>query len=274
MIEDKIILVTGSTDGIGKQTALELAEMGTAVMIHGRSFKRCKNAADEIKKSTGNNKIEYYVADFSSLEQVRSLVEEIRKNHKCLDVLINNAGVIVPRRELTEDGFEMTFQVNHLAAFLLTFLLLDLLKAGTKSRIVNVSSMAHSDYIDFSNLQGEKKYDSFDAYELSKLCNICFTYKLAEILHDSGITVNCLHPGVIATKLLQAAFPGSGRPVSEGSKTSVYLASAPEVENATGKYFVNKHNTKTSSISYDKKIREKLWKICEELTGIRWDISF
>ncbi|UCE06920.1 MAG: SDR family NAD(P)-dependent oxidoreductase, partial [bacterium] len=231
-----------------------------------REQERCKKTLKEIKSVTGNNRLEFFVADLSSMAQVRNLADEINSRYKNLNVLINNAGIIENRRKLTEDGFEMTCAVNHLAYFLLTGLLLDLLKKSAPGRIVNVSSMAHSSYIDFSNLQGEKYYDGWQAYSLSKLCNILFTYELAERLKGSGVTVNCLHPGVIDTKLLRTNFSG-GRPVAEGSKTSVYLATAPELENVTGKYFVDKRETRAASISYDSKVRKKLWEISEQMTG-------
>jgi len=263
---DKIVLVTGSTDGIGKQTALDLARMGATVLIHGRIQQRCESTTKEIKNVTGNDRIEFFVADLASLRQIRNLAEEIEVKHNRLDVLINNAGVIENQRKLTEDGYEMTFAVNHLSYSLLTGLLLDLLKKSVPSRIINVSSMTHSSSIDFDDLQSEKYYNGYGAYSLSKLCNILFTYELAQRLQGSGVTVNYLHPGVINTKLLRMNFSG-GRPVSEGSKTSVYLATAPELENLSGKYFVDKRATRSSKISYDPEVRKKLWEISEKMTN-------
>jgi len=183
-------------------------------------------------------------------------------------VLINNAGVYETRHRTSEDGFEMTFAVNHLAPFLLTYLLLDLLKKAAPSRIINVSSIAHASSMDFENLQGEKHYGGYEAYALSKLCNILFTYKLARLLEGSGVTANCLHPGTISTKLLKAGWGVGGSPVTQGSVTSAYLATAPELEGVTGKYFMDKKQKESSRISYDQKIQKKLWLISEQLTGI------
>jgi NAD(P)-dependent dehydrogenase (short-subunit alcohol dehydrogenase family) len=268
-MEGKTILITGSTDGIGKQTALELSKMGANVLLHGRNQNRGGNALEEIKKKTGNNKIEFFIADLSSQKQVRLLAEKIQEKHNRLDVLINNAGVYMKERQLTEDGLEMTFAVNHLSHFLLTYLLLDLLKKSSPSRIINISSIAHqSGSVDFDNLQGEKKFSSYGAYALSKLANILFTYKLAEKLKNTGVTVNCLHPGVINTKLLRAGFGFGGASLDVGAETPVYLAISLEVENITGRYFVKKKETKSSTITYDIKIRKKFWEISEKLAGI------
>lgn len=270
-MKNKIVLITGSTDGIGKQTALDLLGMGATVIVHGRDVSRCEKTVKEIKKVTENHHIDFFVADFSAFRRVRGLAEEIKQKYDRLDVLINNAGVIENRRKLTEDGYEMTFVVNHLAYFLLTGLLLDLLKKSAPSRIVNVSSMTHSSSIDVTDLQGEKYYSGYSAYSLSKLCNILFTYELARRLQGTGVTVNCLHPGVIDTKLLRTNFSGR-RPVSEGSKTSVYLATAPDLEKVTGKYFVDKKETRSASISYDSEMRNKLWEISEQMTGFVYPI--
>jgi len=270
-MKDKIILVTGSTDGIGKQTAFDLAKMGATVLIHGRDQGRCKRTVKEIKNATGNDSSEFFVSDLSSMNQVRNLADEIKSKHEKLNVLINNAGIIEKRRKITEDGYEMTFAINHLAYFLLTGLLLDLLIENAPSRIVNVSSMAHSSNIDFDNLHGEKYFDGWEAYSLSKLCNILFTYELAERLKGMGVTANCLHPGMINTKLLRMNF-SSGRPVSEGSKTSVYLTTAPELENVTGKYFVEKRETRSASISYNPDVRKKLWEMSEQMTDLNFKI--
>jgi len=268
VMNTKKILITGSTDGIGKQTALDLAQTGATMLLHGRNPARGERVVDEIKKATGNDRIEIFIADFSSLNDVRSLAEQVRQKYNTLDVLINNAGVYETRHRTSEDGFEMTFAVNHLAPFLLTHLLLDLLKKGGRSRIINVSSMAHASSIDFKNLQGEKHYSGYEAYALSKLCNILFTYSIARKLDGTGITANCLHPGVIGTKLLKTGWGMGGSPVSEGSGNLVYLAISPELEGITGKYFMNKKQKNSSRISYDQKVQTKLWLISEQMTGI------
>jgi retinol dehydrogenase-14 len=209
------------------------------------------------------------VADFSSLQQVRELAEEIKESEERLDVLVNNAGLYEDSRQITQDGLEMTFQVNHLAPFLLTLLLLDLLFKSTPSRIVNVASTTHqSARVDFENLQGEKYYDGYSAYALSKLGNILFTYELARRLEGKGVTVNSLHPGSINTKLLHAGFSSGGSNVSYGAQTPVYLATSPEVEGVTGKYFRHERETDSSSLSYDRDLQEKFWKVSEKLAKI------
>ncbi len=262
-IQNKTVLITGSTDGIGKQTALELAEMGATVIIHGRNSLRVKSVYEEIKNKTGNDSIDYFVADFSSLEEVKTLSHDIHQKYEKLDVLINNAGVYENERELSADGFEKTYAVNHLAHFLLTTLLMDLIKKSDYSRIINVASMAHASELDFDNLNGEKFYDGSTAYSYSKLCNIMFTYYLAQKLIGTNVTANCLHPGVIGTKLLRAGWGIGGGSLREGCRTSVYLATSPEVENITGKYFVNSQQANSSSISYDKKLQKRLWDLSE-----------
>ncbi|MGE5680191.1 MAG: SDR family oxidoreductase [Bacillota bacterium] len=266
----KTILITGATDGIGKQTALELAGKGAEVLIHGRSPEKAQKAAIEIIDKTGNDKVKVYVADFSSLEDVRRMSEEIRRDHNYLDVLINNAGVYSNKRIITDDGFELTFQVNYLSHFLLTNLILDILKKSAPSRIINVSSVTHqSADFDIDNLQGEVNYSGYNAYSISKLCNLLFTFELAERLRNTGVTVNALHPGVIGTKLLFAGFSTAGADVKEGAETPVFLAAAKEVEDKTGKYFVRKRETRASSIAYNEKERKDLWDLSCRLTGLK-----
>ncbi len=264
----KKILITGSTDGIGKQTALELASMGHKVIIHGRNLQRVKTVFNEIREQTGNNDIDFVVADLSSLENVRHIAAEINSKYDKLDVLLNNAGVFCSKRELSKDGYEMTFAVNHLAHFLLTNLLLDTIKQSDQGRIVTVSSMAHSSDIDFDNLQGEKFYDGYTAYAYSKLCNILFTFNLANKLSETQVTANCLHPGVISTKLLHAGWGMGGGSRKQGAETSVYLATSADVNNVTGKYFVSKRPAHPAAISYDADIQKKLWDISLEMSGL------
>jgi len=264
-MKNKIILITGSTDGIGKQTANDLAETGATVIIHGRDYKRTKDTAEEIAGMTGNNSLNFFVADLSSLHEVKRLAEEIYSKYLHIDILINNAGVFQQHKEMSSDGYEMTFAVNHLSHFLLTRLLTDLLVKAYKSRIINVSSMAHANHIDFENLQGEKFYDGYEAYSLSKLCNILFTYEAARRLQPLGITVNCLHPGVIKTKLLRTGWGLGGSPIETGSKTSVYLATSAEVENVTGRYFSNSRQVSSSRVSLDVSVQNKLWQLSEKM---------
>lgn len=262
----KTVLVTGSTDGIGKQTALELARMGARVLIHGRDPQRVKDSGEEIFHATGSDQLDTFVADFASLRQVKRFAQKITEKYDRLDVLINNAGVYFKERFITEDGYEMTFQVNHLAPFLLTKLFLPLLKKSAPARIVTVSSTLHSTIeLDFSDMQGEKRYSGLHAYGLSKLGNIYMTYELAERLMGTGVTANCLHPGGVDTKMLRAVTGVPGISIKEGAQPSVYLASSPDVANLTGKYFYHKEIRKTSDLSYDVESRKNFWQISEKL---------
>ena len=235
-MKDKTMLITGSTDGIGKQAAFELAELGARVILHGRNKSKVKLVLQEIEQKTGNDQLDFFIADLSSLQQIRTMGAEIRRKYNRLDVLINNAGVAMNKLEISDDGYEMTFAVNHLAVFAFTLLLLDLMTQSAPSRIIIVSSMAHSSSLNFKNLVVPRNFDGWEVYRQSKLCNVLFTYELAEKLQNQGVTVNCLHPGVINTKLLRVNF-GGGRPVTEGSRKLAYLATAPELETVTGKIF-------------------------------------
>ncbi|MEZ5195036.1 MAG: SDR family oxidoreductase [Bacteroidales bacterium] len=266
-IRNKIVLITGSTDGIGKQTALDLAKMGAELIVHGRNEERALNAIHELKATSGNEKMHFVTSDLSSLKQIKNMSDEIHHRFEKIDVLINNAGVFKTKRELSDYGFEMTFAVNHLSYFLLTKLLLDLIGESEYKRIVNVASQAHADKLDFDNLQGERHFDGFDAYSRSKLCNIMFTYALAQRLDGTGIIVNALHPGVISTKLLHTGFGMGGSSLNTGSKTSVFLTTSPEVDGVSGGYFVNSRLAKSSKISYDQKIQDELWSISEKLVS-------
>ena len=270
-MENKIVLVTGSTDGIGKQTALELAKKNAYVLIHGRNPGRCHKTIDEIKAISGNNKLKPFVADFSSLNQVRKLARQINRQFQHLDVLINNAGVSEKSYKESGDGLEMTFAVNHLAPFLLTLLLLDMIKQSPRGRIINVSSIAHYRIpgIDFDDLDLKNNYNGYKAYCQSKLCNILFTYELAEQLKETTVTVNCLHPGVIDTKLLRSNLGIGGASLDEGAKTSVYLASAPALETVTGKFFSDCQESESSNYSQNIKARKRLWEISLQLTKFK-----
>jgi NAD(P)-dependent dehydrogenase (short-subunit alcohol dehydrogenase family) len=263
----KTILVSGATDGIGKQTAFELARKGAKVLVHGRDKARGAKVLDEINRDNCNENLILYLADFSSFSDIKRMAEEIKREQNELHVLINNAGTFSKEKLLTKDGLEMTFAVNHLAPFLLTMLLLDLLKASAPARIVNVSSGAHRNIteVDFANLQGEKSYDGFEAYSLSKLGNILFTNELAKHLEGSGVTVNSLHPGVISTKMQRASYNLDGADVGEGAQTLVFLATSPEIEGVTGKYYSRMAEKPISDLAHDKALQEKFWKISEEL---------
>jgi NAD(P)-dependent dehydrogenase (short-subunit alcohol dehydrogenase family) len=265
----KTILITGATDGIGRQTAMELATMNYRVLIHGRNEIRGKETVAEIRDLAGNPEVFYYNADLTDLTAVERLAHHISSDYDVLDVLINNAGVFENHKHILRNGFEKTFVVNHLAHFALTLHLLELLKRATECRIVNVSSQAQAGTIDFDNLNGDKYYDAYNAYALSKLENILFTYKLAEQLKNTNITANCLHPGVIATKLLHNGWGSGGASLEEGARTSVFVATSPLIKGISGKYFVHSKEQRSSAISYDKKIQDRLWEISLQLTGIR-----
>jgi NAD(P)-dependent dehydrogenase (short-subunit alcohol dehydrogenase family) len=269
-MQNKTILITGSTDGIGKETARQLAQLGATVIVHGRSAERCEVARDDIRATTGNPRVEFVVADLSSQRQVRQMAAEIIARYDRLHVLINNAGVILPQRQLSEEGIEMSFAINHLAPFLLTHLLLDRLKQSAPARIVNVSSTVHYDApLKFDNLQGEKKYNGVEAYKIAKLGNVLFTYELADRLKGSGVTANCLHPGVVATKLLDAGWGwSSGLTSAQGATLSVYLATSPEVEQISGQYFESRSPGGASPKATDVNLRRKLWDISAQLVGI------
>ncbi len=216
----KIILITGSTDGIGKQTAIELANLGHTIIIHGRNEKRAIEALNEIKSSVKNSSVDYVVGDFSSPEEIERMAQEFKSKFSSLDVLINNAGVYLNKRMTNEKGIELTFMINHLAHFYLTFLLIDFLKKSNDARIINVSSIAHeSADFDENDFMLEKNYSGYRAYANSKLYNLWFTYALHRRLENSNVKVYALHPGVISTKLLYAGFRITGSPLTVGAET-------------------------------------------------------
>ena len=222
-MKNLVALITGSTDGIGRQCAMEMAKAGATVLLHGRDAARAEATAQEARKYSGNNNVDFVVADFQSLAQVRRMAGTIVDNYPKLNVLVNNAGVYERTRRLSEDGFEMTFAVNHLAPFLLTSLLLEHLKKNAPATIVNVSSMVHQRARwDPSYLKFENHYDAYEAYGVSKLGNLLFTYELARRLQGSDVTVNALHPGVIATKLLKAGFGSFGRTIGQRRRGKDY----------------------------------------------------
>ncbi len=266
---NQTILITGSTDGIGKQTALDIARAGASVIIHGRNHERVKATATEIRQAAPRAVVDSVTADLSTLASVRNMAHLIRERFPRLTVLVHNAGVYMTERMLTPDGFETMFAVNHLAPFYLTHLLQDLLIASAPARVVVVSSVAHTRArLDFGNLQGEKRFDPYDTYALSKLANVLFSNELALRLRSNNVTSNCLHPGVVATKLLRAGFSMSGAGVEEGAQTSVYLALSPEVEGMTGKYFVRKQPVAPAPITLDSHVRKEFWEATEHLLGI------
>ncbi|MCF8261681.1 MAG: SDR family oxidoreductase [Melioribacteraceae bacterium] len=260
------VLITGSTDGIGKATARILAENDFYIIIHGRNEDKCKNFQKELLNKGYD--CEYVIGDFASLKSVSEMANCLKVKHLSLDILINNAGIYMKEKEFSVDGFEMTFAVNHLAPFLLTNLLLDTIKNSNNARIINVSSIAHTrGRKDFDNLNSEQIFDHYAAYAQSKLANVFHTYELAQKLNPEHVTVNCLHPGVISTKLLKKGFGMEGASLEEGASTSVYLASSKEVENISGKYFVQSKETPSSPDSYDKSVGKLLWEISEQMVS-------
>jgi NAD(P)-dependent dehydrogenase (short-subunit alcohol dehydrogenase family) len=272
----KICLVTGGTNGIGKATAQALAQMGATVVIVGRNASKTAQLVEEIRLASGNKNVDSLLADLSSQKQVNRLANEFKSEHSHLHVLINNAGGFFMQRQLSIDGIEMTFALNHLASFLLTDLLLDTLKASVPARIINVSSNAHaSGKIDFDNLQGERVY-SPRAYDNSKLANILFTMELARRLEGTGVTVNTLHPGFVATgfaknngKVIAALVglitPLVARSPAKGAETSIYLASSPHVEGMTGRYFYDSHVIPTAPQATDRAVARKLWDVSAKM---------
>lgn len=279
-MQGKVVFITGATNGIGKVTALELAKKGATVVIVGRDAEKTETTVQEIRAASHNDKVEYLLADLSSISEVRRLAEEFKQKYPRLDVLINNAGMYFATREETVDGYERTFALNHLAYFLLTNLLLEVLKSSAPSRIINVSSAAHrTAVLDFNDLQS-KNYGmaGFRAYGLSKLANIMFTYKLARMLKGSGVTVNALHPGGVNTgfgknngglmKLAMNIFGSFSLTPEQGAETSIYLASSPQVEGVSGEYFYQCKPIRSTEISYDEAAQDKLWEISKQMTGL------
>ncbi len=261
----KKVLVTGSTDGIGLETARNLLKEGYYVILHGRSKSRCDPILERLRKKYET--VDCVTGDLASFVAVRKMADEIKQKFETLDVLINNAGIFNPVKELTENGYEKTLQVNHLSHFLLTYLLFPLIKRG---RIINVSSMAHASFVDFDNINAEKYYDPYEAYSRSKLCNILFTFYLAKHIGNTGTTVNALHPGVINTKLLRNGWGAIGTNVSRGAETPVFLATSHKVENITGEYFVNKRVAKAALVAYNPDVQKRCWEVSQKFVGVGW----
>ena len=275
----RICLVTGANAGIGKATAFGLANIGATVVMVCRSRDLGEAALAEIKQKSSNDSISLLVADLASQASIRKLAEDFKGQHPALHVLINNAGIIPRKRLVTEDGFETQFAVNHIAPFLLTNLLLDVLKSSAPARIVTVASDMHRGAtIDFDDLQSERSYSPTQVYSRTKLANVLFTCELAKRLQGTKVTANCLHPGVVATNLLADAM-GIPRPLKsttrlmgtspeKGAKTSIYLAVSPAVEGVSGKYFVRQKAVESSEASYDENLASRLWRVSAELTGL------
>ncbi len=263
-MDTKVILITGSTDGIGEETALRLVDMGHKVIIHGRSKDKLDETATRIADKTGSEVYDSFAADLENLKAVKEMAGRVKEKYDRLDILINNAGVFEKQRELTADGFEKTFAVNHLSHFLLTNELLPLLKGNAHSRIVIVSSRIHASYIDFDNLQGEKSYDGSEAYSRSKLANLLHAKALARKLDASDVTVNAVHPGAINTKLLKKAFGPFGHSTKRGAENLLYVALEEELKNVSGKYFEDQKEVAPAEIADDESAQDRLWKLSEE----------
>jgi retinol dehydrogenase-14 len=278
-LRGRVCLVTGATSGIGKATAHALAAMGASVVLIGRDPQKGEATVQRIREDTGNEEVELLGADLSSQASIRELADHVVAGHDQLHVLVNCAGAFFRKRYVTIDGLEMTFALNHLAYFLLTRLLLNLLQESAPARVVNVTSGAHSmGRIDFEDLQGERGYRGRAAYNQSKLANVMFTYELARRLDGTGVTVNCVHPGVVQTnfgrknqplawRLVISIVAPFMRSLEKGAETVVYLSSDPEVETVTGKYFHDLKPKRSSKLSSDEAVATRLWQVSEELTA-------
>lgn len=277
-MKDRICMVTGANAGIGKETALGLARLGATVIMVCRNQAKGEAAQAEIRAASGSNSVDLMLADLSSQASIRELAANFKAKYQQLHVLVNNAGAIFMRRQVTEDGLELTFALNHLNYFLLTNLLLDTLKASAPARIVNVSSAAHwKRRINFDDLLSETGYRGMDVYGQSKLANILFTRELARRLEGTGVTANCLHPGFVGSNFAanNGFLPALGMRLmkpfilssAQGAETSIYLASSPEVAGKSGGYYVNKRESSSDRASQDTAAAEKLWQVSKQLTA-------
>lgn len=284
-LQGKTCLVTGGSRGIGFETAAGLARMGAHVILVSHVEERLITAQERISAESGPEAARYYVADLSVQDEIHQLADTVQRDYEQLDVLINNVGGWYKTYQESVDGIEMTFALNHLSYFLLTGRLLPLLQKSKHARIINVSSDAHQQPkgIRFEDIQFQKRYRTFAAYAHSKLANVLFTYELARRLTGTNLTVNVLHPGLVETelyrdfgiftpviKLIAKLF---GKSETEGAQTPIYLASAPEVANTTGKYFIDGETRKSSPISYDQSQAQRLWEVSEEMTGFTYPLQ-
>jgi NAD(P)-dependent dehydrogenase (short-subunit alcohol dehydrogenase family) len=277
-VKNKVVLITGSSSGIGLATAEALANQGAQIILVARNEQKLKEAAQHIQQKTGNSHLKYYTADFSSQQSIRNMAERVKNDHETIDVLINNAGGTFPKFMLSADGLEMTIATNHFAYFLLTNLLLDKIKKSDYARIVNVASASHyNGKIDFESFKKDKGYFVMTAYAQSKLANVLFTAELAERLKGTQVTVNCLHPGFVKTDIGNKGMQWyasllwtlsskiGGISVENGAKTSVYLASSNDVKGVTGKYFDKCKEKKPAALAFDKNLGKELWARSEQL---------
>jgi retinol dehydrogenase 12 len=280
MTEDmagRVCLVTGATSGIGEATARALAGMGARVIVHGRDVARCERTVDAIREQSGNPNVEAVVADFASLGSVRELAAEMHQRTDCLHVLINNAGAMYPERRESVDGIELTLAVNHLAPFLLTNLVIDLLQVGAPSRVVNVASgAARRATLDFADLQSQRGYEGRAVYARAKLMNILFTRELARRVAPTSVMVNAISPGLVHTEFgLKDGFGQDQRDImdrgatpDEGARTSVYVATAPELQNLAGQYYQDCAPAELPDAARVDEVAARLWEASTELVGL------
>ncbi len=278
-MKDKIILITGATSGIGTETARGLASLGATIVFTTRDELRGRQTRDELIKATNNSNIEMAVCDLASFDSIRACCAELKQKYDRLDVLINNAAIWDHTRRESQDGIENIFATNHLAPFLMTSLLLDILKKSRPSRIINLTSGLHYGTINFDDIEFKTGFKGLKAYKQSKLAVILFTRLLAIKLRDTGITVNCVHPGMNNTNLARDAgtvsrtiFKLISKSPKKGAETSIYLASSLEVHNITGEYFAKSRISRSSKESYDMKLAERLWELSEEYVGSKFKI--
>jgi len=276
-MKGKICMITGANSGIGKATAIGLAKMGATIVMVCRNKKKGEKALDYIKSESNNGNVNLFIADLSTQKAIHQLVKDFKEKYQHLHVLINNAGVNLSKRVLTDDGIESTFAINYLAPFLLSNLLLDILQNSSPARIVNVASSVVAKSINFENLNGEKHYRQLKAYGQSKLALILFTYEFARRIEGMGVTVNCLHPGYVKTNMIKNFrgfvkyfFPFIGlfmKSPEKGAKTSIYLASSPEIQGVSGKYFEKRKEVELTEVSDDQEIAKCLWNVSVDLTN-------
>ena len=276
---DKVCVVTGASRGIGRETALGLARQGATVVMVGRDPTRGASSVAYVRGNSGNDAVHLALADLSSQREIRTLAGDLTEQYERIDVLVNNAGAVNLRRTVTADGIELTWAVNHLAYFLLTNLLLPVLRESAPARVVNVSSDAHKGgRMRFEDLQGERRYSGWAAYSQSKLANLLFTYELARRLAGTGVTANAVHPGTVSTGFgknnpgwlrwgitLAGPFMLSA---AQGAETVIYLASSPDVEGVSGKYFVKCREVESTPASHDEADARRLWQVSEQMTGL------
>jgi NAD(P)-dependent dehydrogenase (short-subunit alcohol dehydrogenase family) len=272
-VAGKIVLITGSTDGVGKLVALRLAQAGARLLLHGRSMEKGERVLAEIRAATASDKLEFHLADLASLADVRALAAAVAARHDRLDLLINNAGIGfgprgAMRREVSRDGHELRFAVNYLAGFLLTHLLLPTLRRGAPARIVNVSSAGQYP-IDFEDVMLARGYEGTRAYRQSKLAQVMFTIDLAEQLKDAGVTVNCLHPATFmnTNMVIESGYSPSSS-VEEGADAILHLATSSELEGKTGLYFDGKRQARANAQAYDAAARQRLRELSVGLAGL------